>query len=732
MIDKWIHKDIEGILNNHNRVVVTDAKEEGRFLLNFLPKDTHVITVEGSEALTEIEARYHAENDFPKDKVVFYVNRPHQDLVYLLEYAETNGCVVLDDMEAYIKGHLFEALHINTEKQKEELLMAAKLSKGKSLNWWQGVLTGIIQPLEVNQRMVDLIENPQVARQNMDDDIWKVFVTEVFRILQKPETLQDPAVLAKTVADTIFEGLLHNKLSAPLSAIYYQMTDSAALKTVWLKYIDEYALPQMANALTAHPEHCFEALDKKFFCALSKALENGEFIGDYLHALKNRVDSKKAMVFKSSWLKDLEVLLNFKVEGLSQVNTLKELAAYYQQHFAALDEAIRHLYVHWLNDEKVLRPFQYIYEQYNKELLGKWFSFVNLYQPTQQSLLKEKLRGEGRIAVIVCDGLRLEIAEAVARNLKYKHKNEVAFATLPSVTESGMSALFGCDDVELVAQNRYKILKNDVPDAEVMVLEKLNSGVTASKLVLMFGDIDQVGEKKQLAGLKDIAGYESFLVEKIADLFNMGFSKVYLTADHGFVITGILDEADKIPVPSGDLQKVEERFCLAEEPIPAQHLIERQRDFKDSKYQYYAKSDKPFVSRGVYGYAHGGFTPQECIIPMFEFEQEQQDALQINIQNKKDLSNITGAFFTVRLKAEAYKGTLFSQERKVLLQLFDQGNLLTTSAVLKLSPSAEVEVEFTLPAAGKLKLVVVDAKTQQQIDYCDVKKSSSRDLDDLF
>ena len=43
--------------------------------------------------------------------------------------------------------------------------------------------------------------------------------------------------------------------------------------------------------------------------------------------------------------------------------------------------------------------------------------------------------------------------------------------------------------------------------------------------------------------------------KKVNDLFSMGYGKVYLTADHGFVITGILDEADKIPVPDGDIIK---------------------------------------------------------------------------------------------------------------------------------------------------------------------------------
>ena len=62
---------------------------------------------------------------------------------------------------------------------------------------------------------------------------------------------------------------------------------------------------------------------------------------------------------------------------------------------------------------------------------------------------------------------------------------DVAFAELPSVTENGMSSLFGCAEVEDVAQTRYNNLKTLIHAVEVIQLEKLNSGVTANKLVLM-------------------------------------------------------------------------------------------------------------------------------------------------------------------------------------------------------------------------------------------------------
>ena len=74
------------------------------------------------------------------------------------------------------------------------------------------------------------------------------------------------------------------------------------------------------------------------------------------------------------------------------------------------------------------------------------------------------------------------------------------------------------------------------------------------RLVLNYGDIDEVGEKKQLGALKDITNYEPELREKIAHLFRLGYNKIVLTTDHGFALTGLLDEADKEPRPEGNVQ----------------------------------------------------------------------------------------------------------------------------------------------------------------------------------
>lgn len=732
MIDKWFVNDINEVLGQQGRVVVADAKGEGKFLLDFLPQTVVLLEV-GDTELDEIKAKYEAEAHHAGESVAFYLHRPKDSLTFLLEYAEIQGCIVLDDMESYIRKHLFADIHLNTELSKQELILAAKLSRGKDQNWWKAVCMRAIQPLDRDQLVLDLLVSPRQVAEDMDKEVWQIFCQEVYALMGKPQTQQPAEVMAGAVMDTIFDGLLHNNISAPLLAIYNRCVSSHAMDEKMADYIRGFALPKDADPLAAHPDYPFWALDESLMRRMSHAIENGEFLANYVHFIEERIQGKLASTYKASWLADIKTVVEYQNEKLYQVSSLDDFAVYYRDHFAPLDTAIRHLYAAWLHEEKVLRPFQFLYEQQEKELLDKWFALTADYQPTQRDLLKEKFSGNGRIAILVCDGLRLEMAESIYQHAKSKKKNDYAFAMLPSVTENGMSALFGCDGVEDLAQKRYAHLLAEDSEAEVILAEKLNSSITARHLILMFGDIDLVGEKKQMAALKDINGYEKEIAEKIETLLDMGYNKVYVTADHGFVITGILDEADKIPVPNGDIKKLEERFCLVNARLQdSKGLVEREDDFCDSAYQYYAKSDKPFKTKGVYGYSHGGFTPQECIIPIYEFSQDAAaEALHVSITNKKDLQAVAGQYFKLKLQAES-STDVFKQERRMEIHFFEGSKELSIQIVTIKQGQLLDNNEFVMPASGKAKVVLVDASTKEQIDYCEVKGSSARDLDDLF
>ena len=733
MIGIWFKEDIKRILAEHRYVVVTDANGEGEYLLKYLPDEVKQLRI--TDEYSEIEAKYLAESEYAECPVVFYAKKKAEQFTFLQEYVHTSGLLVLDDMEAYIKQKLFAATNKNTQLSKEKLLLAAKLSDGKGINWWQSVADGTTEPLQLEDWLLNFLHAPSSTRQKMDDTVWDVFRGEVYQLIDKPQTEQPAEQMAQEVVNVILQKLLDKNIEGLLLTVYYQWADSTEKVDTLRKYVDNYALPNGIDPLKVHPDHPFVALDQKVTKLLSDEMKHHHSTQAIVAFIKERTKSNKAKAFKPGWLESVLLLSTFAIKGLNNVNNYDEMAKYYVKTFAKLDTAMRKIFVTWLNDQETLRPLQEHYTVLNNELLTCWYGLNDKYEPTQNNLVVKALSSDKRTAVIVCDGLRLEIAEAIVNGItdrNVKVERNTAFAVLPSVTENGMSALFGCSEPTTNAQARFAALKSIYSDVDIMQLDMLNDGTTAQRLVLNYGDIDQVGEKKQLGGLKDINNYEQELREKIALLFRLGYQKIVLTTDHGFVLTGILDEADKEPRPNGTLQKIEERFVLTEEPLKAHNLIEIAERYFDSNYQYYAKTDKPFVTKGSYGYAHGGFTPQECIIPSYVLNIDSNDiALDVKITNKDDLKSITGNYFTVKLLAEGCDSDLFRSERKIKLLLYAGNTLVMGNLIYSMKPGESLNVEFEL-ANGIDKVVLVDKETSAQIDSCAIKKSQSRDFDGLL
>ena len=733
MIGIWFKEDIERILAEHRYVVVTDANCEGEFLLKYIPEDIKQLPI--SNEYSEIEAKYLAESKFADCPVLFYVRKKPAQLSFLQEYVQTGGLLVLDDMEVYIKQKLFEATGKNTHLTKDQLLLAAKLSEGKNKNWWQSVADGITEPLRLEDWLLDFLHAPAATRQKMDETVWNVFRSEMYRLINKPQTEQPAEAMAQETVNVILQSLADNTIEGLLLDVYYQWADSTEKIDTLRKYADNYALPADINPLRAHPNHPFATLDRQLMLTLSNTMKMHQDTTELTKFLKQRTQNRKAKAFKPQWLQSVWLLCTFKVEGLGAISTYQDIATYYRQHFAALDTAMRRIYTDWLNEPAILRPLQEHYSILNNELLTCWFDIKENYISTQKDIVVNALAGDKRTAVIVCDGLRLEIAEAVVnaitdKNVKIDRKT--ALSVLPSVTENGMSALFGCSEPTMNAQTRFITLKSIYDDVAIMPLNMLNDGVTAQRLVLNYGDIDEVGEKKQMGALKDITNYEPELREKIAHLFRLGYNRIVLTTDHGFVLTGLLDEADKEPRPEGNIQKIEERYVLTEEPLNAANLIERGGSYFNSNYQYYAKTDKPFKTTGRYGYSHGGFTPQECIIPAYELNIETYNmALGVMISNKMELKTVTGNYFTVKLLAEGCESDLFRNERKVKLLLFAGNKMVSGNQIYSMKPGETIHAEFEM-TQGIDKVVLVDKETSVQIDSCSILKSTSRDLDDLL
>ena len=735
MIGEWFLNRVKELTDAHHRLVITDTKGDGAFLLKFLSERRFII-LSASKPIEERHARTDAERNYRDKNVIFYTTIPQKKLTALQEYAATCGCIVLDDMEAYIKKTLHEELGLNTRIDARTLLLAAKMSRGKDENWWRGIAEGINNPLQPIKLITSFLKDPDSYAKEADADVYAVMQEEACKIVGKPKTDQKPAVLAAEVMAALFMKLLDGTANGELLDIYYAMSDSEEMKEQLQSYIDDFKFPTTCwTPYTCHADHPFISIDKEMFRNLAEKLKQHEDITEDHRYLEHRLASKKALRFKPSWLKEVEVLLTFNIGQPHLINSLQEFACYYRDCFARLDTAMRRIYVEWLNEPDVLRPVQEYYETQNKIMLDVWFGLTDTFEPTQQGLIARMFaKGHNKTAIIVCDGLRLEMAEAIAKR-KFHAGVEIdsntEWSKLPSVTPNGMSALYGLQSA--IGDNttkRQTALKQDVPDVEIMTLDKLNSSVTAAKLILTYGNIDEIGETLQMAGLTEISSYEEKLYTTVQQLLRMGYNDVFLTTDHGYVITGILDEADKVPAPSGT--SIDERFATSTDSVSC-GLIERNDTWTVGNYQYYARTDKPFCTRGKYGYSHGGMTPQECLIPAYHFaEKNVKMGLKVSITNKSELNAVTGQFYTIKLSGVGNSNDVFEAERKVQLLFYrEDGTEESKSSIIKIKAGTVQDIENTLNDS-QLKVIVVDAQTTEQLDVCVIKKSVSRDIDDLF
>lgn len=733
MIEQWFLNKVKELVDAHHRLVITDTQGEGAFLISYLPSQRFTL-LKASTPKEEREARNEAERKGEDKNVVFYTTIPQKKLTALQDYAATCGCIVLDDMEAYIKKTLHDELGLHTQVDGRTLLLAAKMSRNMDENWWRGIAQGTNNPLQPQKLIMDFLKDPESYARESDGDIYAVMQEEVCRLVGKTITKQKPQVLATEVMNSLFYKLLDGTAEGNLLDIYYSMADSEEMKEPLQAYIDEFLLP-VTSPYTCNPDHPFVAIDKKMFRNLSDSLkQNKDYTKDLIY-IEHRLASKKAHRFKPSWLKEVQLLFAFKIGQPHLISTFPKFAEYYRDIFAPLDTAMRRIYVEWLNEPDVLRPVQEYYETQNKLMLNVWFGLVENYEPSQQGLLAKLFaKGSNKSAIIVCDGLRLEIAEAIAKRKFHAGVSidrSTEWSKLPSVTPNGMSALYGLTSaIGDSTPKRYSALKQDVSDVEIMSLDKLNSSVTATKLILTYGNIDEIGEKLQMNGLAEISGFEEKLYSSIQQLLCMGYNDVFLTTDHGYVITGILDDADKVDPPAGTLY--EERFAVSDNPNSCD-LIERNDVWISGSYQYYARTDKPFRTKGKYGYAHGGMTPQECLIPAYHFtDKNVKMGLKVSISNKAELGAVTGQYYTIKLLGTGNSNNMFESERKVQLFFYrEDGSEDSKTSIIKINAGTVQEFENALNVS-QIKVVVVDAQSTEQLDDCVIRKSVSRDIDDLF
>lgn len=287
---------------------------------------------------------------------------------------------------------------------------------------------------------------------------------------------------------------------------------------------------------------------------------------------------------------------------------------------------------------------------------------------------------EGRVVVIISDGMRYECGRELLDNLELDEKCDASMhhmlGVLPSETTLGMASLLPHTDIRVndsldifvdglhcgnSTLERQKILQKAVPRSACYDFDRVKNAKQAEiremfqekELVYIYqNQIDSRGE-----GLKSENEVFHACQEAIREIQEMirrltGYisnTRYLVTADHGFIYKrDRLKESDKISVDILNVGYKSKRYLLSKHPIQDDALISR-------ALTYLSKMNEIFVTTplgadiiklpgGGQNYVHGGSSLQEMIIPVVKvttFKGKQETDL-VNVELSTFHHRVTG------------------------------------------------------------------------------------------
>lgn len=745
MIDIWFKKDLQTVFENHSVSVFIDESGDAEFLLKTVETDYTIHRV--NSELEELHCKYLIEKVQPtSEKFLVYTSTPKDELKFVREYCETNGCLEIRYLQNYIKDKVHQTLNLNINLPKEEIVAAAKVSVGKDLTYWMDLShKGASEIFNLEKELLPFLHDPEgYSKEKYDAQLLETFYRKVNELLGQDYLNKPASTLAGEVVKAMLDGLATGSCDKTLESVYKGWLDSVTYRDSFNGYLNSYAVGSDLDIWNVSIHHPFRQVDERWLAEIGASISDKVSVPHTLAKLRQRNQSRQAQALGICFWHDVIVLLEFDPKDIAYLSSFTECVEFYKKHFCKLDTAIRNLYAEFLNKKELLEPFQELYKEHVSIFLDKWFKHWNGYKETQTGTLQRIIDDAGglKTAVIVGDGVAYEIAELVAGKVKgtANLKKDSILADIPSETENNMSRIYMANGVtEAIQSNREKYLAAQNPDITIDFIrldEVTEEALPGQVLICTYKDIDDMGEKLQQKALKYFPETIDFFAEKVTLLLASGYAKVYLITDHGFVLTGLLSDADKISVsPKGDFDKAE-RYIRTEtkQADLTPSLIEAEKSYKQFDYLYFAKNINPFKTPGLYGFSHGGLSPQELVTPYFCWERSGASAasLSVSIENKGDLKDVTGELFSIKIQADKGAEDLFFMDRKVYLVFFANKAQVNKSDVFTIQRNKRVTKEYTFDGHSELEVHLLDAATKQQLDRAVAKQNKDRDLGGLL
>jgi len=743
MLDKWFIEDIKAGLKKSNRFVIIDEQSKSGFLLDVLKKKKKLGAVfEVSSELDELRSKYEIEKNYADINALIFTNISLDRLKFLREYCETAGCLRITYLHRYIAQKVNDKMKFDLgSRPPDDIIAIGKLSIGKKKGYWDRIKAGGEEGFFTTLDVLKFLNSPEKIFKKYGKEEQRLFSDVMSRYTPCPLENKPPQTIADDISTAIFDHLIYKTDNPFLEKIYNGWIDSKKYESSLKKYASRYSLPEDMDIWNVPVHHPFKEIDMKWLGQLIENIGNAEWIKNKLPIIKKRSLQAIVETLDVHFWKDIYPLFSYDSSVIAGINNLDDVIGHYRNHFYKLDNAIRHLYKKFLADESILKPIQEYYQQIISLYLDKWFSFFSgQYKENQTGLLKCIMsENDPPIAIIVGDAISYGVSQEIIEGIgsEYKIQNNVICGNYPSETENNMSSLFVSTGYfyDTRDKRQKELTKDTGKDIEFMDVDKLSIAHTLNDYTVLYApDVDELSEKQNQRALKYYDEFIGKIRGKIDTLFGCGYKKVFLVSDHGFVLTGILQESDKIPLNVPDGAK-HERYCVSKSKVPevSEHIIEMKKAYKKYDYLYFSRTHNPYKTKGEYGFSHGGITPQELLIPYLIIEKMVADInhLEVSIVNKKVLEAVVGDVYEIKIKAGAHMGELFNSQRKIVIIFVKDRKEFNQSDIIDMKADEEVVKEFSFGKYDEFEAVIVDAESKSRLDSCKIKKQIARDFGGL-
>jgi hypothetical protein len=376
--------------------------------------------------------------------------------------------------------------------------------------------------------------------------------------------------------------------------------------------------------------------------------------------------------------REFETTFSQIISGTDSLDTLtKFIRQSYREFIDQLQKAFQESITHW--------PLEGI--DSNIKLFDKYIA--------------PELKGKKKIAYILVDALRFEIGKDLEQTLS-KHfavKITPSCAFVPTVTKFAMAALLpnaekalalnvidgkleafldGSPALNLEARRNY--LKTKLGDrCEIIELDDLlsNHSSTPDLLVVTTKEIDGAGENLNVtSALASIKQSLSNLVSGLVRIKKLGYEKIVIATDHGFMIYPSFQPGDNVKKPEGEWVLRKSR-CVAGRGITTNQtrtFSANDIGVKSTVEQFQFLKNYSVFEKNTQ-YFHEGISLQEAIVPIIEITPKKSNS-QTNIE-------IT---LTYRGKSE---GTVTTRRPIIDLMCFQEGNIGFDPVSIKIEAIAD-------------------------------------------